>query len=179
MPPDVSGSYISLWLEIPLRSLSSPSSFSFSSVFASSTTVSTIVSLSVSSSFSMVSYSGSAVCIFQENLNRHERAVLLDDFSCAVLVGRTPVLSSFKIKDNLGTTAFLVALIHLKLSAALRLPVNRLCAFLIGKGIDRNLVRYHECRIETQTEMTDDLVFVCFVLIFLPGNPVHRKMRSG
>ena len=44
--------------------------------------------------------------------------------------------------------------------------MNRLCVFLIRKSIDRNLVRYHECRIETQTEMTDDLVFVCLVLIF-------------
>ena len=54
-----------------------------------------------------------------------------------------------KYKDNLGTSAFLIALIHRKFSAALRLPVNRLCVFLIRKSIDRNLVRYHECRIET------------------------------
>ena len=42
-----------------------PSSFSFSSVFAGSTIVSIIVSLSVSSSFSTVSYCGSAVSSFK------------------------------------------------------------------------------------------------------------------
>ena len=30
-----------------------------------------------------------------------------------------------------------------------------------------NLVRYHESGVESQTEMSDDLVFVCLVLIFL------------
>ena len=44
--------------------------------------------------------------------------------------------------------------------------MNGLCAFLIGKGIDGNLVRYHECGIETKSKMTYDLVIVCFILVF-------------
>ena len=40
------------------------------------------------------------------------------------------------------------------------------CILLIGKGIDGNLVGYHECGIETKSEMTYDLVIVCFILVF-------------
>ena len=33
--------------------------------------------------------------------------------------------------------------------------------FLIGKGIDVNVVGYHKCGIESQSEMTDHIVFCC------------------
>ena len=44
--------------------------------------------------------------------------------------------------------------------------MHRNRVFLIGEGVDGHLVRYHECGIEAQTEMTDDLFLVGFVFVF-------------
>ena len=40
-------------------------------------------------------------------------------------------------------------------------------AVLVGQGINVYFIRYHECRIEAQSKMTDDLVGIALVLIFL------------
>ena len=44
--------------------------------------------------------------------------------------------------------------------------VPAVASFLIGEGIDVYLVRYHECGVEAQTEMADDLILVGFILVF-------------
>ena len=41
------------------------------------------------------------------------------------------------------------------------------CALLVGKRIDGNLVGNHECGVESESEMTDNLVIVCLVFVFL------------
>ena len=41
-----------------------------------------------------------------------------------------------------------------------------LAQLLIGKGINVHFICYHKSRVEAETEMSDDLVFVCFVLVF-------------
>ena len=68
---------------------------------------------------------------------------------------------------------------HGKFSAAVALPVNRHCSFLIGKSVDMDLIRNHECGIKAQAEMTDDLIVVGLVLIFLNEISPRRKRRSG
>ena len=45
--------------------------------------------------------------------------------------------------------------------------MNSGCVFLIGEGVDGHLVRYHECGIEAQTEMTDNLIVIGFIFVFL------------
>ena len=45
--------------------------------------------------------------------------------------------------------------------------MNRDRILLPGKGINCYLVCYHECGIESQSKMTDDLILICLVLIFL------------
>ena len=40
-------------------------------------------------------------------------------------------------------------------------------SFLVGEGVDVYLVRYHECGVEAETEVTDDLVVRCLILIFI------------
>ena len=45
--------------------------------------------------------------------------------------------------------------------------MNGLRSLLIGKRINRNLMSYHERAVKTETEMTDDLVLIGFVLILL------------
>ena len=43
--------------------------------------------------------------------------------------------------------------------------MDRLCAFHIAQCIDMDLVSYHKCRVEAQTEVTDDLVLICLTLV--------------
>ena len=57
------------------------------------------------------------------------------------------------------------ALVHGIGAAAVTLPVYRLRAFLIGKGVDGDKIRNHKCAVEAQSKMTDDLIFVCLILI--------------
>ena len=45
--------------------------------------------------------------------------------------------------------------------------MNRLCILLPGKGIDVHLVCYHKCGVKAKTEVTDDLILVCLILILL------------
>ena len=48
-------------------------------------------------------------------------------------------------------------------------------AVLVGQGINVYFIRYHECRIEAQSKMTDDLVGIALVLIFLNEIRCARK----
>ena len=67
------------------------------------------------------------------------------------------------LRADLGPRSFL----HVELRTAVALPMNRLRTVLIRQRVDVYLVRHHECRIESQAEMTDNLILVCLVLILL------------
>ena len=107
------------------------------------------------------------------NLDRHERAVLLDDFLGTVVVGKLHAVLG-EMQGN-GRTDFLpVSVIHGKGTAAVALPVHRLCALLVGQCIDLNKLCNHECAVEAQTEVTDDLIVACLIFILL-----HKGFRTG
>ncbi len=91
---------------------------------------------------------------------------MLDDFPGTVLVGELQAVL-VQEQGDLGTDLCAGSLGHIVLGAAVAFPVNRLCALLIGQSIDMNLVRYHEGRVKAQSEMTDDLIVIGLVLVFL------------
>ena len=65
--------------------------------------------------------------------------------------------SSVQEEGDLGADLVLAAFLDRILGTAVALPVYRLCVLLVGEGVDVYLVRYHECGVEAQTEVTDDL----------------------
>ena len=106
------------------------------------------------------------ICLLQENLYRHEGAVLADDLAGTVFVGELQTVL-VQEQGNLGTDLSTGSLRHIVFGTAIALPVNGFRAILIGKGVDVNLVCYHECGVEAQSEMTDDLIVIGLVLVFL------------
>ena len=44
--------------------------------------------------------------------------------------------------------------------------MNCCCIFLERERVDSYFVSNHKCRVETETKMTDNLVFVSLVLVF-------------
>ena len=107
-----------------------------------------------------------SVGLAQENLGRHEGTVFLQYLADAVLIGELHALLIQK-KGDLCSNGCLLTVADGILGTAVALPVNGFCSFFIGKGIDVNVVGYHKCRIEAQSEMADDLIVVCFVFVFL------------
>ena len=57
------------------------------------------------------------------------------------------------------------ALVHGVGAAAVALPVHRLRAFLIGQGIDGHKACHHEGTVKSKSEMADDLIVACLVLV--------------
>ena len=99
-------------------------------------------------------------CIFvgKENLNRHKGTVFIQHFTHAVFIGEL-ITVFVQMKNDLRSDRVFVAVAHLKFGSALRLPVNGLLALQIRTSIDLHAVSYHKGRIETKSEMSDDLVF--------------------
>ena len=107
------------------------------------------------------------------NLNRHERAVLIKNFTATELVTEF-ITVIIQIQCDYSTTFCLVALFHIKLCAAVTFPVNRCSTFFIRKSIDSNLISNHKCRVETKTEVTDDLLIARLIFILL-----HKSSSTG
>ena len=102
----------------------------------------------------------------QVDLCGHERTVLLDHFPGLVLVAELQTVF-IQEQGHCGTHFRPVAVLHRKLCTPIAFPMDGNSAILIGKGINLNLICHHECRIETQAEMSDDLVCIALVLILL------------
>ena len=102
----------------------------------------------------------------QEDLYRHKGAVFFQRLADLVLVC---VLQAVlvQMKRDGGSDFFAVSGSHGVLGAAVALPVHRFRAFLEGKRINIHLVSDHECGIEAQSEVSDDLILIRLVLIFL------------
>ena len=100
----------------------------------------------------------------QINVNRHKGTVFADHLTGTVLVGKLQALL-IQEQGNLGTNGLLLAGYHGELRTTVTLPVYRLCSLFIGKSINMHLICYHECGIESQSKMTDNLILICLVLI--------------
>ena len=107
------------------------------------------------------------------DLSGHEGAVLLNDFLSFVIVCELgTVLCQMQCDGRAKRLP--AALVHGISAAAVALPVYRLRAFLIGKGVDRDKVCHHKCAVKAQSEMTDDLVIRGLVFIFF-----QESFRAG
>ena len=60
----------------------------------------------------------------------------------------------------------LTSLRHAVVRTVITGPMNRLRIFFIGKGFNFHPIRYHKCRIESKTEMPNNLIAVSFILVF-------------
>ena len=87
------------------------------------------------------------ISLLQINRIWHERAVLLDDFSCLVFVTKLQTVF-VQEQSNLSTYYCSVSFLHIELCTAITFPVYRCCTFFIGKCINVYCVCYHKCRIE-------------------------------
>ena len=109
----------------------------------------------------------------QEDLYRHKGTVFFQRLAYLVLVC---VLQAVlvQMKGNGGSDFFAVSGSHGVLGAAVALPVYGFRAVLEGKRINIHLVGDHESGIEAQSEVSDDLILIRLVLIFL-----QKLCRAG
>ena len=98
------------------------------------------------------------------NLCRHEGTIFFNNFSCLIFITEFQHIL-IQEQRNCSTNLCLIAFLHVKLSAAVTLPVYRLCPFLPGKRINMHFISHHKCRIKSKSEMTNDLVLVRLILI--------------
>ena len=113
------------------------------------------------------------VMLGQIDLDRHEGAILLNDFLCAVIVRELQAVLGQMQSDG-RADLFSVSVVHSEGAAAVTLPVHGRCAVLPGQGVDLYQLCNHECAVEAQTEMTDDLIIAGLVLVLL-----HESFRAG
>ena len=100
------------------------------------------------------------------DLNRHERTILRDNFTGTIFIGEF-IAVFIQIQCNLCTSCCSAALAHAVFAVTVTFPEYRFCTFLVRQCINSHLICNHECRIETKTEVTDNLVFICLVLVLL------------
>ena len=114
----------------------------------------------------------------EEDLDRHEGTVLVQNLTHTILVCE---LNAFVIQKqrDLGSWFGFASLLHIVLGTAVACPVYGHGAFFIGKGIDMNLIRHHERRIEAQAKMTDHLIVGRLVLILFKEFRRTRKCDLG
>ena len=104
--------------------------------------------------------------ILQIDLDRHEGTVFLNDLSGLILIAELQLILIDGERDR-SAVRTAGAWLHFIGHAVLGYPADRLRAVPVGKGVDHDLVRHHEGGIESKTEMSDDLIFIGLVLIFL------------
>ena len=99
-------------------------------------------------------------------MNWHEGTVFLKDLAHTVFIGKFQAVL-IQEQCDLCTNCILIAFLYIIFCSAITGPVYRLCTFCTGKSVNVYFICYHKCRIETKSEMTDDLVICCLVFIFL------------
>ena len=109
----------------------------------------------------------------QIDLGRHEAAVLVNHLAGAIVIRELHAVLR-QMEGNGRSDLLPVGLLHGELAAAVALPVNGLRSLLIGKRINGDKRRYHERRIEAQSEVADDLIVVRLILVF-----IHEGFRTG
>ena len=113
------------------------------------------------------------ICLGKVYFGRHEGTVFLNNLSCLVFIAEFQYIFIDK-QGDLRSNLCLVTFCHGKFCTAITFPVNSLRTLFIGKGINVYLISYHKCRIKAKSEMANDLVIICLVLIF-----TDEVCRSG
>ena len=102
--------------------------------------------------------------VLEIDFYRHEGAVFLQSLTHLVLIGEFQTILCQMQRDcrsGLGSRS----LAHIIFCTAVTLPVNGLRSLTETQCIDFHQIRYHECRIESESEVSDDLVAVRLILI--------------
>ena len=76
-------------------------------------------------------------------------------------------------KRDGGSAGFSLSSFDLKICVAFPNPLSRLSTFLMREGIYFHFFGDHESGVETKTEVTNDLLIVCFVFVFF-----HKLCRA-
>ena len=105
------------------------------------------------------------ICLGKEDFYRHKGTIFFQNFSHSVFICKLQTVL-IQIQCHSGSDFLFAAFFHLILCSAVAYPVYRLCPFFIGKGIDMYFVSYHECRIESKTEVSDHIILCCLIFIF-------------
>ena len=104
--------------------------------------------------------------IAEINLIRHEGAVFLNRLLRLVVIRKFHAVVGQMQRDGRAGLCTAAA-VHRIGIPAVTLPVHRLRALLIAEGVDLHVARDHEHGIETEAEMSDDLIARRLVLVFL------------
>ena len=96
---------------------------------------------------------------FKVDRYRQEVTELLDHLTSTIRIQKL-FLTLIQMENDFGTTIFFVGRFNTVLSRPLTLPVNCLSILLIGESTDLNIVCNHKTGIETQTKVTDNLIFI-------------------
>ena len=107
------------------------------------------------------------------NLNRHETAVLLNDFLCLVVVREFHTVVR-QVQCDGRADRRTIRITHGIFGASVAFPVDCLRILLVGQGVDCHQIRNHERGVEAQAEVADDLIIVGLVLVF-----VQEGFRAG
>ena len=106
----------------------------------------------------------SSAHILKIDRGRHKGAVFLQDLTDAELIAELETVV-IQEQGDFRTDFAPRSLSDLIVRYAVALPMDRLCAVHIAQCIDMDLVSYHKCRVEAQTEVTDDLILICLALV--------------
>ena len=82
-----------------------------------------------------------------------------------------------KLDTDDRSSCCLVGIRDLKFHTVFGVPLAGCFTVDIALSLDRNIVRYHECRIETETEMSDDAGLIRRFFLIL-GYKVHSAGKS-
>ena len=77
---------------------------------------------------------------------------------------------------DVRTAVCLLYVLNLKLWTTIAAPLYGLCTLFVAACDDVHLLAYHERRVETQTEMTDDCVGVILVFVEEIGYARERNL---
>ena len=107
-----------------------------------------------------------SVCLGKEDFHRHERAVFFDDFSDTVFIGELQAVF-VQIQGDFRSDRCLIAVLHVIFGASITFPVNRGGTIFVGQGVDMHIVCNHERRVKAKSKVTDHLICIGLVFVFL------------
>ena len=106
------------------------------------------------------------ICFGEKDLCGHERTIFFQHLTHAVLIGKFKTVF-IQVQGNFCTDGIFCALADGVFRTAVTFPVYRGCAILVGERINFYIVSHHKYGIEAKSEMTDDLILIGLILIFL------------
>ena len=98
------------------------------------------------------------------NLRRHKVTIFLNNLSRLIFITELETIF-VNIEGDLCSYLGSAPLFHIEFRSSVTFPMHRFGSLFIGKRIDVYLIRHHKCGIKTKAKMSDDLIFIRFILI--------------